>query len=76
MTSSEFEGNVAKNQGSSEEVPDSWARAMELHAAANERLKLTGRGLCAKGVFKFKSHEEADAWMTEMLARPPEKTCS
>jgi len=33
-----------------------------------------GRGLCPKGVFKFKTHEEADAWMLMMLVQQAQKT--
>jgi hypothetical protein len=29
-----------------------------------------GRNLAPKGVYRFKSHEEADEWMTRMLNRP------
>jgi len=68
------EENIGKNTGIPTEISDPFAYAMELQRKASESLKLTGRGLCPKGVFKFKTHEEADAWMVKMLARPPKKT--
>ncbi len=61
--------------GGLSEPSDPFDEAMRLQEKANEMLKLTGRGLCPKGVFKFKSHEEADAWMREMLARPVVMKC-
>jgi hypothetical protein len=38
------------------------------------RQQTVKRGLCPKCVFKFKSHEEADAWMWKMLAQQTEET--
>jgi len=66
-----YEENIGKTVGRRRaEVSDPFAFAMGLQRAANELRKSTiGRGLCPKGVFKFKTHEEADAWMVEMLAR-------
>jgi hypothetical protein len=29
-----------------------------------------GRSLAPRGVYRFKSHEEADEWMMKMLTRP------
>lgn len=57
------------------EISDPFSYAMGLQRTANRlRAATVGRGLCPKGVFKFKSHEEADAWMWEMLARPAQET--
>jgi hypothetical protein len=67
------EENIGKTVGQRTEIADHFARAMALQKIASELLKSTGRGLCPEGVFKFKSHEEADAWMVEMMARPAEK---
>ncbi len=44
-------------------------------AAADNLLRLVqqtpgGQDLCPKGVYRFKSHEEADEWMMKMLTRP------
>ena len=64
---------IEKAAGGGPEASDPFAAAMALQKIASEALRATGRGLCPKGVFKFKTHEEADAWMQEMLARPARK---
>lgn len=45
----------------------SWQEANRwLHTIAHLR---GGKGICPKGVFRFKSFEEADEWMIKMLAK-------
>lgn len=66
--------NIGKTVGQRTTLRDPFAYALGLQETASELYKLTGRGLCPKGVFKFKTHEEADAWMWKMLARPAAKT--
>ena len=68
-----YEEHIGKTVGRRTEISDPFEYAMGLQKIASELLKTTGRGLCAKGIFKFKSHEEADAWMLGMLARPAKK---
>ncbi len=49
---------------------DAWKFAMDGQKNANQLRRRFGHsGLCPKGVFRFHSHEEADAWMTKMLAK-------
>ncbi len=49
---------------------DAWKFGMEAQETANElRQSFAHGGLCLKGVFRFKSHEEADQWMIEMLVK-------
>ncbi|MEO8044181.1 MAG: hypothetical protein ABI674_04690 [Spartobacteria bacterium] len=49
---------------------DAWKYAMGMQKTANDLRRSFGHGgLCPKGVFRFKSHEEADQWMMEMLAK-------
>jgi hypothetical protein len=43
-----------------------------LQVTLNQALKTQKRGLCPKGVYRFNSHEEADAWMEKMLNRKKE----
>ena len=62
--------HIGKTVGRRTSLRDPFAYALGLQETATEMYKLTGRGLCPKGVYKFNSHEEADAWMWEMLARP------
>lgn len=68
-----FDEKIGKTVGRQREIADSFEYAMGLQKIASQLLRATGRGLCPKGVFKFKTHEEADAWMLRMLARPAKK---
>ena len=53
---------------------DSLKAGMQLQAAAVELHKALRHRWAPKGVYRFKTHEEADEWMIQMLARsgPPE----
>jgi hypothetical protein len=42
---------------------------MQLQSSGAELQKTFKLRWCPKGVYRFKSHEEADAWMIKMLAR-------
>ncbi len=68
-----MEEKIGKTVGRRTEIADPFAYAMALQKIGNELLKATGRGLCPKGVYKFNSHEEADTWMLQMMARPAVK---
>ena len=50
-------------------TPDSLRAGMQLQATAARLHKSFGHRWRPKGVYRFKTHEEADAWMTKMLAR-------
>ena len=50
-------------------MPDSLRAGMLLQATAAQLHKSFGHRWCPKGVYRFKTHEEADAWMNKMLAR-------
>jgi hypothetical protein len=70
-----MEENIGKTVGRRTELSDPFAYAMGLQRTASRLRQLTvGRGLCPKGVFKFKTHEEADAWMLMMLVQQAQKT--
>jgi hypothetical protein len=48
-------------------INPSWEDANRwLHTVAKLR---QGKGICPKGVYRFKTFEEADEWMNRMLAR-------
>lgn len=54
---------------------DAWNRGMKLQETVNQlRVSFGHGGICPRGVYRFVSHEEADAWMMQMLvaraARP------
>jgi hypothetical protein len=52
------------------QLRDAWKFAMDAQKTANQLRRSFGHGgLCPKGVFRFRSHEEADAWMMKMLAK-------
>ncbi len=68
-----MEETIGKTVGRRTEITDPFGHAMALQAIASELIKVTGRGLCPKGVFKFNTHEEADAWILKMMARPATK---
>jgi len=40
-----------------------------LQKTLNQVMANQRRGICQRGVFRFKTHEEADAWMTKMMNR-------
>ncbi len=49
---------------------DAWKSAMGMQMTVNEVRKSQGfGGLCRKGVFRFRSFEEADAWMTREIVK-------
>lgn len=50
-------------------APDSLKTGMQLQSTAAQLHQSFGHRWCPKGVYRFKTHEEADAWMTQMLAR-------
>lgn len=49
--------------------PDSWEAGMKLQALGLELHKAFKHRWCPTGVYRFKTHEEADEWMIKMLAR-------
>jgi hypothetical protein len=50
-------------------TPDSLRAGMQLQATAAQLHRAFNHRWMPKGVYRFKTHEEADAWMTKMLAR-------
>jgi hypothetical protein len=48
---------------------DAFATAMALQHTLVELGKSLGHGVASKGVYRFGSHEEADTWMWEQLAK-------
>ena len=50
-------------------VPDSFKAGMGLQALAVQMHRSLGHRWAPKGVYRFKTHEEADEWMMRMLAR-------
>ena len=50
-------------------TPDGWETGMRLQVLGAELHKTFKHQWARKGVYRFKTHEEADAWMNKMLAR-------
>lgn len=49
-------------------VRDAWKAGMALQKNGNALRRAFGHGgICARGVFRFRSHEDADEWMMKML---------
>lgn len=65
-----MEENIGKTVGRRRPPRDAVKYAMGLQRTASALSKTWGRGLSVKGVFRFKSHEEADEWMVKMMSRP------
>ena len=63
------EEKIDRFVGRRTKTPDSWQAGMQLQALGVELHKAFKHRWMPKGVYRFKTHEEADAWMTKMLAR-------
>lgn len=46
---------------------DAMAAGFTLQHTLNQMLKTTGHRLAPRGVYRFKTHEEADAWNLKMM---------
>lgn len=62
-----LEETIGKTVGRRRPPSDALAAADVLQRTVNELLEATGHRLTPRGVFRFRSHEEADAWMIRML---------
>ena len=63
------EEKIDRFVGRRTKTPDSLKAGMQLQETALELHRAFGHRWCARGIYRFKTHEEADAWMTKMLAR-------
>jgi hypothetical protein len=63
------EERIDRFLGRRTKTPDAFKTGMGLQATAVQLHKTFGHRWCRKGVYRFKTHEEADQWMTKMLAR-------
>lgn len=64
-----FEDKIDRFVGRRTKTPDSLKAGMQLQSLGVELHKSFKLRWCPKGVYRFKTHEEADEWMTKMLAR-------
>ena len=63
-----FEEKIDRRVGRRKEPADSLKAGMQLQAAAVEFHRAL-KHRWPKGVYRFKTHEEADQWMMKMLAK-------
>jgi hypothetical protein len=63
------EEKIDKIVGRRTQTPNAFETGMKLQSLALEFHKSFKNRWAPKGVYRFKTHEEADAWMTKMLAR-------
>jgi hypothetical protein len=63
------EEKIDRFVGRRTQSPDSLQTGRQLQVTAVQLHKTLKHRWAPKGVYRFKTHEEADAWMTKMLAR-------
>jgi len=64
-----LEEKIDKVVGRRTKPPESFEAAMKLQTLAVEFHRSLQHRWASKGVYRFKTHEEADEWMNRMLAR-------
>jgi hypothetical protein len=64
-----FEENIEKLVGKRTAPADSFAAGMKLQETALQFHNSLGLLLAPRGVYRYKTHEEADEWMMRMLTR-------
>lgn len=65
-----LEETIGKTVGRRRPPLDSLKAAMALQQTVVELQKSFGNRLFPRGVYRFRSHEDADAWTWKMLTRP------
>ncbi|GDY18914.1 hypothetical protein LBMAG56_02590 [Verrucomicrobiota bacterium] len=63
------EEKIDRFVGKRTKTPEGWKAGMQMQAAGLEFHKAFKHRWLAGGVHRFKTHEEADAWMIKMLVR-------
>ena len=64
-----LEEKIDKIVGRRTRPPEPFKNGMQLQSLAVELHRSLGHRWAPKGVYRFKTHEEADEWMNRMLAR-------
>jgi hypothetical protein len=63
-----IQDNIGKTVGRRKMPPNAFAYGMAIQKSGNQFRAAFGHGgLCPKGVFRFKTHQEADEWTMKML---------
>jgi hypothetical protein len=63
------EEKIDRFVGRRTKTPDAFESGMKLQSLAVELHRSFKQRWAPKGVYRFKTHEEADEWMNRMLAR-------
>lgn len=63
-----FGEKIGKTVGRRKPAGDAFTTAMKLQKAVND-LQNHLEGICPTGVFRFKTHEEADEWLLQWMSR-------
>jgi predicted transcriptional regulator len=63
------EEKIDRFVGRRTQTPDGWKAGMQLQASGLQFHKAFKQRWLAKGVHRFKTHEEADKWMIKMLVQ-------
>jgi hypothetical protein len=64
-----LEEKIDKVVGRRTKTPDGFQAGMKLQTLATQLHRSLRHRWAPKGVYRFKTHEEADEWMNRMLAR-------
>jgi hypothetical protein len=64
-----LEEQIGKVVGRRLSPRDAFEYGMRLQKAGGELMRTFGKARIPKGVFRFHSHEEADAWMMKYLTQ-------
>ena len=64
-----LEERIDRFVGRRASAPETWRAGMLLQETGARLHQSFQHGWMPKGVYRFKTHEEADAWMMKMLAR-------
>ena len=62
-----LEETIGKTVGRRRPAVDALAAGFAMQETLNEFLKTSGHTLAPRGVFRFRSHEEANAWTMKMM---------
>lgn len=63
-----IEETIGKTVGRRQPPADALAAGFALQATTNELLRSFGHSLAPKGVYRFRTFEEADAWTLKMTS--------
>lgn len=66
-----LEEKIDRQVGRRTRRPDPLEAGLALQSLGQELQEGFEHRWCPKGVYRFKTHEEADAWMMKMLTRRP-----